>query len=52
MDVPIYLEKRAYLKATLCKNLKAIGEELSETVSGSTASSPNIEVAMYLKTRA
>jgi hypothetical protein len=28
----------------LCENLKAIGEELWEMVSGSTASSPDIDV--------
>jgi hypothetical protein len=32
--------------------LKAIGEELSEIISGSTASSPDIDVPIYLKTRA
>jgi hypothetical protein len=31
------------------QSLKAIGEELSEIVSGSTASSPDVEVRIYLK---
>jgi hypothetical protein len=39
----------AYLNATLCQNLKAIGEELSEIVSGSTASSPDIDVLYIYK---
>jgi hypothetical protein len=34
------------------QSLKAICEELSEIVSGSTASPPDIEVRMYLKIRA
>jgi hypothetical protein len=44
IDVPIYLKTRAYLNSTLFQNLKAICEELSEFVSGSTASSPDIDV--------
>jgi hypothetical protein len=35
---------RAYLNSRLCVNLKAIGEDLSEIVSGSTASSPDTDV--------
>jgi hypothetical protein len=52
IHVPIYVKARMYLSATLCKNLKAIGEqrselgqslkaigeEVSEIVAGSTAS--------------
>jgi hypothetical protein len=48
----VYLNTRAYLKSTLCKNLKAIVDELSEMVSCSTASSPDIDVPIYLKSRA
>jgi hypothetical protein len=46
------VKAHAYLNSSLCQNLKGIGEELSEIVSGSTASSPDIEVRMDLKIRA
>jgi hypothetical protein len=39
-----YIKTRAYSNATSCQNLKAISEELSKNVSGSTASSPDIDV--------
>jgi hypothetical protein len=39
-----YISKNTRVfECNVCKNLKAIGEELSEIVSGSTASSPDID---------
>jgi hypothetical protein len=47
-----YIKSRAYSNTTLCQNLKAIGEELSEIVAGSTASSPDIDfLYIYINTR-
>jgi uridine kinase len=40
---------RAYLNSGLCVKLKAISEELSEIVSGSTASSPDTDVVYVRK---
>jgi uridine kinase len=45
----MYLQIRAYLNSRLCLNLKAICEELSEIVSGSTASSPDTDVVYIRK---
>jgi hypothetical protein len=38
-----YIKTRAYSNARLCQNFKAIGEKLSEIVSGSTASPPYMD---------
>jgi hypothetical protein len=46
-----YIKTRTYSNARLCQNFKAIGEELSEIVSGSTASPPYIYIYKHSRIR-